>query len=176
MQETPGPGQYLKTEPNGIYASRYCKIGTEERRPLMEDTGTPGPAAYTIPVKIEGPKYSLHGTKEFKSNEKIPGPGDYEPRVDYVRTRPTSAKYLPFLFRIGNSKRNETKTSMAPGPGSYNYKDSVEGPSWGFGKSMRNGGSNPSQPGPGQYEIPSTIAQVASYAMGRSTSSKYMSK
>jgi hypothetical protein len=65
--DTPGPGQYLKTDP-GISGSKFCKIGTEERKPLLENTGTPGPAAYKIVVKTEGPKYSLHGTKGFQSN------------------------------------------------------------------------------------------------------------
>jgi hypothetical protein len=90
--DTPGPGQYLKTDP-GVSNTKFCKIGTEERRPLLENTETPGPAAYSIVVKTDGPKYSLHGMKDFRSNERIPGPGEYNPRIDYVKTRPTSAKF-----------------------------------------------------------------------------------
>jgi hypothetical protein len=77
--DTPGPGQYLKTDP-GTSGSKFCKIGTEERKPLLDNTETPGPAAYSIIVKTGGPKYSLHGIKDFPSNEKIPGPGEYNPK------------------------------------------------------------------------------------------------
>ncbi len=63
VSNTPGPGQYMKTEGNITYKSRYCKIGTEERKPLLDKTETPGPAAYSIPTKADGPMYTLHGAK-----------------------------------------------------------------------------------------------------------------
>jgi hypothetical protein len=41
---------------------------------------------------------------------------------------------------------------------------------------MRNNALEDKVPGPGQYDIPSTISHVASYAMTKSMSSKYVTK
>lgn len=56
----------------------------------------PGPGAYEVQSKVgEGPKVQMLGQKYDavqKQKDSIPGPGQYNPSVQQVKQRPSSAK------------------------------------------------------------------------------------
>jgi hypothetical protein len=51
--------------------------------------------------------------KDIKHNEFVPGPGAYNPKVDYAKENIGGVK-------IGTGKRSNKVGSEAPGPGNYN--------------------------------------------------------
>ncbi|KRX08138.1 hypothetical protein PPERSA_01683 [Pseudocohnilembus persalinus] len=162
----PGPGQYY----NDAYSiSKYsrgpsAKIGTDKRRPLNENYGTPGPGQYNYNKATDGPKFSIKGATQVDpiTREKMftPGPGQYNDQALYSRQRPGSAK-------IGTSLRQGLYgKSATPGPGNYKFYDKnlKKGPSYGFGTSKRPETAKRDEPGPGNYNLKSTIGDIPKYA------------
>jgi hypothetical protein len=65
-------------------------------------------------------------------NSKAPGPGQYDPKIDYAKENIGGVK-------IGTSLRDSKNmiSGGAPGPGNYNITGSLGGPAFGIGSSNR---------------------------------------
>jgi len=114
--------------------------------------------------RAKPPAYSMRPrTSGAESNLKSPGPGSYDPRVDYAKENLGQVK-------IGTSTRNSIKSlAEVPGPGQYTVGGSLGGPAFGIGSSNRNDGSSMKTkqyvPGPGAYHVPTHIANLPRYIM-----------
>jgi len=158
--KTPGPCDY-DTDTMWRKPRMSAVIGTSKRT-FTENTPTPGPGAYDIPLKIlTGPKYPM-GLKygDFKK-DKHPGPGEYTPSVKFIKRRAPSV-------RVGTSKRNDpSKNRKSPGPGAYDLRSQkFSGPKWLFTTTDRTEKSLATEPGPGSYNIPTRFGEVPSYTYG----------
>ena len=74
-----------------------------------------------------------------------PGPGSYTPRQELSKTM------VP-AYAIGKAKRMRSTDRGVPGPGSYNYADTLSGPKWKVGTQQRLVKKFEEIPGPGAYE------------------------
>ena len=77
-------------------------------------------------------------------------------------------------IKLGSSLENKNK---GPGPGNYEFeaKNKDKAPAYGFGSSTRAPIKKLNVPGAGSYKIPTTIGDVASYAMpNRNEQYKYV--
>ena len=96
------------------------------------------------------------------SRFKGPGPGSYNPRVDYAKENLGTVK-------IGTGTRDQGKAlpggKDAPGPGQYTLGTSLSGPAFGIGTSQRDESKGQDIPGPGQYHVPTYIANLPRYMM-----------
>lgn len=74
--------------------------------------------------------------KNLKDSQFVPGPGQYNPSVDYAKENLGGIK-------IGTSKRSGNKElENVPGPGNYQAYNSIGlGPGFGFGTGSRSGNS-----------------------------------
>jgi len=69
-------------------------------------------------------------------------------------------------IRIGTGKREGALACPgkdAPGPGNYDVRGNIYGPSYGFGSGGRNKDRVNDGPGPGQYKLPYHVAEVPRY-------------
>ena len=74
-------------------------------------------------MKETAPLWSFRSRNESNRVETVPGPGAYTPTNAVLQTSPN--------YRVGTSKRKElAEKSLTPGPGSYNFNNSKEAPSW----------------------------------------------
>ena len=140
-------------------------MGTAARRPLSAILPNPGPGAYEHEGKPRGNKYTLTGKKRYEHDEKVPGPGAYEPRDGLTKETGCEVK-----IGTGPKVGKDTSTvKIVPGPGAYAHKrPKTAGPSFGFGTGQRPKRRPNDNPGPGQYQIPDGIADVS----GRGSSDK----
>ena len=98
--------------------------------------------------------------------EKSPGPGQYNPKIDYAKENLGSV-------RIGTGKRDNGGALPGgkdiPGPGQYTVGTALGGPAFGIGSSQREDGGAAKQkdgvPGPGSYRLPTHIANLPKYIM-----------
>lgn len=120
---------------------------TANRSQINRNYGIPGPGQYASFIKSEGPAYTLCGRRYQDIKEKKPGPGCYTPIYNSSLERAPS-------FTLGTAKRDTSLAlNRSPGPGNYNFKDTLSGPGWGFGSSARSVSTGNSIPGPGSYSI-----------------------
>ena len=119
--KTPGPGSY---QLKNIIGNDGPKISISTFRPASS-MGTPnnlqpGPGAYNsnLSYKIKSPSYGF-GSSQRKNNNKeaeiIPGVGSYNPTE-----RPKSP-----TWSIGKSTRGIKISVEVPGPGNYEYPNTV---------------------------------------------------
>ncbi|CAK73783.1 unnamed protein product (macronuclear) [Paramecium tetraurelia] len=163
ITQDPGPGRYYsekydvrskKTQP--CYSlSKANRISVAEN----ESQFVPGPGAYNVPPQKLG-NITLKGAKAQMRPQTIPGPGTYNPQDKLCYSYDGSVKIAQEI------KQNKAQSSeKMPGPGAYDYKSILMGPSWGFGKSRKR---KPiyninNSPGPGAYDVPSKFADVPKY-------------
>jgi Sperm-tail PG-rich repeat len=99
----------------------------------------------------ESPSFSLRSRPLEKISENAPGPGKYDPKVDYVLESP------PRIALVKSNKSFETdlekNSKDLPGPGSYPKASTLTGPKWGFGSTSRTPEKDQKIPGPGAYNI-----------------------
>jgi hypothetical protein len=119
----------------------------------------PGPGAYTIGDRKEGPQYSMGSKTERKSTEENPGPGMY--LAASHGTGPTA--------KIGTERRGKAKKVENPGPGNYDNRSSLAGPKWGFGTSKKSDPRKSDDFGM-LYNVPASIPNVATYALTQKNS------
>ena len=165
--DTPGPGSYNAQ----IYTKvPIYKIGKAKRNlyPKVEDT--PGPGAYTTNSYLNKSASSFGKatrTQKPKENASV-GPGSY------FYTEKSKGPSYSIYKRYRNQQRADT-----PGPGAYYFKSwggelkstsmvklsQKISPQWSFAKGGRIQPKDEPTPGPGSYNIPSSIADVPSYAI-----------
>ena len=119
--KTPGPGTY---QIKNFIGNDGPKIHISSVRPLtsMGNSGNqPGPGAYNSNLndKLKSPSYGFGSSKRNNSNkeaERVPGAGSYNP---------TERGKSP-TWSMGKSTRgNRSNTEFVPGPGNYEYLNSV---------------------------------------------------
>ena len=124
----------------------------------------PGPGNYNLNERTlsTAPAYTMGGGALRKSKSgktDMPGPGAYNPRVDYSRENLGGVK-------IGTSPRGtKYENHGIPGPGNYNVSGRITGPAYGIGSGSRSNAKYDQTPGPGHYKVPYYVAQMPRYMM-----------
>eukprot|EP00002_Diphylleia_rotans_P038108 TRINITY_DN8614_c0_g1_i1.p1 TRINITY_DN8614_c0_g1~~TRINITY_DN8614_c0_g1_i1.p1 ORF type:complete len:1771 (-),score=292.93 TRINITY_DN8614_c0_g1_i1:115-5427(-) len=154
VNESPGPAQY--DVPSSIGKGPKYSMPGRTSKPEAEDS--PGPSSYqkenTRPKSPgftlkQRPKSAFDRIAEKAKKENIPGPGEYNQRLQqHVIT--------PKMGRPPAKKKQE----ITPGPGEYKEPEliGVQAPAYTIGL-KREEKFDSSKPGPGMYKIPSTIGQ-----------------
>jgi hypothetical protein len=150
--DLPGPGSYSPSMSESSPRISYfiCSFAKSLRESQTLKDSTPGPGQY--PSKLgtsPGPMYSMKGKTHKSKIPTVPGPGAYDPSLDY------SCEKFP-SYRIGTSKR-ETNINRFNGPGPASYSmdlTSLSGPKWKIGNSMRKMFRQTETPGPDVYNVP----------------------
>ncbi|CAD8089367.1 unnamed protein product [Paramecium sonneborni] len=159
----PGPGKYYSENYDSkSKKTQPCYSLSKANRNSMVENETqfpPGPGTYDIPPQKLG-NITLKGAKVQSRPQAIPGPGTYNPEDKLCYSYEGSVKIVKDI------KQTKAQSSdKIPGPGTYEYKNILMGPSWGFGKSNKR---KPIQninnsPGPAAYDLPSKFADVPKY-------------
>lgn len=114
------------------------------------------------------PSYTMGYKKQNKSNEFAPGPGAYNPALNYSKENLGGVK-------IGTSKRQDLLSSDAPGPGNYNISAGINSSSYAFGTGSRRDNKMDPTPGPGHYKAPCYVGNVPRYCIpDRNESLRYI--
>jgi len=109
--------------------------------------------------------------KPARETTVVPGAGTYDPAHENTKKQ---TPQFSMKAKLGSSLENKNK---GPGPGNYEFeaKNKDKAPAYGFGSSTRKDMKKLDVPGAGSYRIPTTIGDVASYAMpNRSDQYKYV--
>lgn len=114
----------------------------------------PGPGDYEIQPLRDAPAFTFRPKINIKGRDKVPGPGEYDPKFQAVKEKSPS-----WIVR-GRDEGN--RTIEIPGPGAYEIPTDSSAPRWKFGNSTRKETKKES-PGPGAYEIKPLIGAVPSY-------------
>lgn len=169
--QIPGPGSYspslTESSPKISYLINSFTKSLRASKTFKEST--PGPGEYPFSSTfVSGPCYSILGRDSKKKESLSPGPGAYNPSLEY------SLEKFPSV-RIGKSKRDIAYSRFnGPGPASYSMDFStLSGPRWKIGSSVRTMFRVNETPGPGLYKIP-TAGQGISYSIspGKSKAGK----
>lgn len=86
FQEFPGPGQYYPRMVNRPRSATH-KIGSGLRTNLNGSWDTPGPGNYQSFSQLGGPKYVMAKKRENKLESETPGPGAYDPFLNFVNIK-----------------------------------------------------------------------------------------
>ena len=150
-------------------------FGSEIRKGVAAKSISPGPGNYQIkPIAFDSEKPKFFMGEKLKAPREttvVPGAGTYDPSPEKTK------KQLPqysMKMKLGSSLENKNK---GPGPGNYEFeaKNKDKAPSYGFGSSTRQEIKKLNVPGAGSYKVPTTIGNVASYAMpNRNEQYKYV--
>ena len=98
------------------------RIGSAKRLPLAYLNANPGPGTYKSVTKIgEGPKYPLSSMHSPSKGDLVPGPGQYDPKVEPIKKKAPK-------FPIGTEPKSRYSKQLSPGPGNYNIQSSLGGP------------------------------------------------
>lgn len=159
--EMPGPGAY---SPKNFDHLPGGKLGLETRKENLKTE--PGPGAYdpysSSCILRTNPAFGLKSAARPVSavtpESGVPGPGNYQPSLDFSRARPASVKF-------GIQKRDKEATAIGekavPGPGTYNPVPTIHSaPRPVFGGAKTSAFSGPMAngvPGPGTYTATSNI-------------------
>jgi len=107
---------------------------------------TPGPGTYNLGGTNEGPKWSVKGRYDPRTDNFVPGPGTYN--------RPSTVGDGPKYGFAG--KGAYLAGAQGPGPGAYNPavgQSRPSSPNWGFGTGNRDAMKASGYPGPGTYNL-----------------------
>jgi hypothetical protein len=166
----PGPGQYYDPDKSSMQKVMGM-FGKDIRSFGAKGKLAPGPGQYDMVYKKNtsaawgfGSAKRQIGHVQNKSMT-VPGPGTYNSVSVEVNSRIESG----VKYSMGNGSRVTKNNTLAPGPGNYNYTDSMDKRGVRMGTEMRKFESdkkaNPG-PSPGTYEIKSSFPDVAPYSMG----------
>lgn len=165
---TPGPEKY---DPRPLTISQRIRnpkweMGKSNREPLYNNSlNTPGPGNYMIKNDLmpSGPRYTMSAKYREKKKEQKPDPGKYEIVNAHHYKEP---KWI-----IGHEQREELikqiKKNNYPGPGSYNFKDSITIHQISFPHDKRYKVVKKTYPGPGQYRIPCRFDDLNEYTRAK---------
>ncbi len=168
VAHTSGPSFSFPIQGKNGYQYKKCKPGPGEYDPIKspistaysftktikniifssKDANTVGPGRYntrTIDTNnSKGIKFS-HAPRKLHSINNIPGPGEYEPKVEHVKNNASA-------FSISKSSKefNFKGVVDSPGPGRYNINKDEHHKGISFG--LKNELKTDNFPGPGQYE------------------------
>lgn len=128
--ENPGSGTYNPSQRPTSSKAPTWKVGTGIRRPLSAIPANPGPGMYDPKLEQHGSMFSQTSKKVYEHDERVPGPGTYEPVTSQTKLAVTNS-------RIGQGPKVGKDTSTRkdnPGPGTYQHeRPKTAGPSFGFG-------------------------------------------
>lgn len=166
----PGPGQYYDPDKTSMQKVMGM-FGKDIRQFGAKAKVAPGPGTYDMGYKKTvaaawgfGSAKRQIGHVQNKSMT-VPGPGAYNSISAEVNSRIESG----VKYSMGNGSRVTKNNTLAPGPGNYNYTDSMDKRGVRMGTEMRKFESdkkaNPG-PSPGTYEIKSSFPDVAPFSMG----------
>jgi hypothetical protein len=142
----PGPGEYYIP---GLTDELRRKMGKSmlSKSPITtNEPNFPGPGAYFVKDKRQGPAFSVGRGKrtEIAALRNTPGPGNYEQRTSALGNK---SKSFGTGIRPGIAKANGF-----PGPGAYNSRSFIEeGPKYSLVARKNEVKSVELLPGPGQY-------------------------
>jgi len=115
----------------------------------------PGPGDYEVSPVKDSPSFSFRPKTILRGKDKVPGPGEYDPKFEAVREKSPS---------WGVRGREEGgRPANLPGPGAYEIVTDTSGPKWKFGNSTRKEALKKENPGPGAYDIRPLLGAVPSY-------------
>lgn len=114
----------------------------------------PGPGDYEIAPIKDAPSFSFRPKTTLRGKDKVPGPGEYDPKFEATREKSPS-----WIVR----GRDEGRPGNVPGPGTYEILKDGSGPKWKFGNSTRRETIRKENPGPGAYDIRPLVGAVPSY-------------
>ena len=109
----------------------------------------------TVEKSNPEPKYSFGLKNSRHHDEKVPGPGTYDPTLDLAREHHQKAK-------IGTEPRGKLAVSQVPGPGNYHDPEKNELKKLGakIGTEERGKSRTSEVPAPGTYDLPSDFQQT----------------
>ena len=90
-------------------------MGEAPRSKVLQTIDTVGPGLYDhryLNIGTEGPKFSIGVKTESKMRNDSPGPGTYEPSIEYIKNKSPEISVKGRTKLISNS-------SISPGPGAY---------------------------------------------------------
>ena len=98
---------------------------------------------------------------DAKGNDYVPGPGQYEPNVQFVKEKGPQ-------YKVGSEHRmkGEINTAYVPGPGQYEIDRNPKGKKAKFGSEPRGLKKFNETPGPGYYKLPQVTGHLAHYYPG----------
>ena len=147
--KTPGPGHYEQFESLKNRRPTDVKFGRESRDGgLGASTNSPGPGHYD-PNRLDkkAPEYIMGLKPRPFSASNQPGPSDYSPNISLIK----ESNHLG--GRIGSGIRTYKDLRDAPGPGQYDIRGKIPGPTHVIGTQSRGKFDNQGTPGPGHYEL-----------------------
>lgn len=154
----PGPGSYNEDANITKANNASVRIGSSSRGNIVskEVLDLPGPGNYSDDSKTlgkDGHKYTFSARHAEKMSDN-PGPGQYD--GDFSQTKEKTAS-----VRIGSASRanNFVNASNEVGPGMYEAKSSLNGPSYTFSKDGEPVMKSLS-PGPGAYTASDSVVKV----------------
>merc|ERR1712166_1662564 len=156
---TPAANVYNPTASFVQKSSAKWGFGSDVRKGIAGKSISPGPGNYQIkPVAFdaEKPKFFMgEKLKPARETTVVPGAGTYDPAHENTKKQ---TPQFSMKAKLGSSLENKDKA-----------------PAYGFGSSTRKDMKKLDVPGAGSYRIPTTIGDVASYAMpNRSDQYKYV--
>ena len=152
--DVPGVGTY---NPKSEFTKKgfgSVKFGKEKFHAPVKNNGVPGPGNYDFIEDIGkgASKLSFGGRAKLKIRNTNPGPGQYDPKIDFTskvkKTRASSA--MPRQKRFQTDLRNDS-----PGPGNYNINKADRKGNVVFGKNpkLKLDSTKSFVPGPGSYKF-----------------------
>ena len=166
----PGPGTYATQTYVGKDTQGKTIAGRVKERSLND---VPGPGTYVPADKRAGPAYSLSGHRTedplMKEKSKLPPPGTYNPDDKFVKHKSPNVSFGT------RPKTSDLRGDGAPGPGQYQLKSTLEGPSFHIGSKVPEVFKEKA-PGPGAYEPKSDLKYRTgpAFTMSGITGNEYM--
>ena len=117
-KDSPGPGAYDNHLTFSNAKPQSPRFSMTPRRNLSTHGFTPGPGAYTPAMagSATAPKSGIGIGERFssKSKEPLPGPGQYDPRIDF-----SSLKEGTPAYSLTARRHDKINGASFPGPGAY---------------------------------------------------------
>ena len=150
-KDVPDPTSYNPDYTKVKYATPGVNFGSPSKNKPMGDSSMPGPGQYDAATTVgtEGPGYTIKGRYNDPRGDQKPGPGNYNPKDEYVRHGTPGTV-------MGSGQRSKFGAKGdGPGPGNYDTSGGQHGPLFSFGSGMKGDNSlerrSKQLPGPGQY-------------------------
>ena len=117
-KESPGPGAYDNHMTFNNAKPQSPRFSITPRRQISINSFTPGPGAYTpaLAGSPAAPKSGIGIGDRFPSKLKgpLPGPGQYDPKIDY-----SSLKEGIPAYSLTARRTDKSNNAAFPGPGTY---------------------------------------------------------